>query len=391
MNETMQKVKVLQVIESTGKSGPRYLLGSLVHNLNKDRFEIEVICSNLRDKGFNKDIQKMREAGIKVSVLRMRRNISVLSDLIAFFKLFLYIKKGRYDIVHTHGSKAGVLGRIAARLTGVKVIIHTPHCFCFMAADIAKLKKLFYFYIEKFAALFCDKIIAVSESQRQDILKRKLTNIKKVITIENGVDINKFGNNGFDISRKKKGLGLNDSSVILGTVGVLNESKGQRYLIEAVSQVIKDGFDVNLLIAGEGPLRKDLETFSDKLGLNGRMKLLGFREDIPEVLSVMDIFVFPSLWEGMPLAVLEAMSSSLPVISTNVHGAVDLIQDNKRGILVQRKDAKGIAEAIRYLISNHNEAKRIGQEAKELIQRNYTLEKQISRIRNLYDASMARD
>lgn len=380
----INKIKVLHIIESTGKSGPRSLLCSLVHNLNKDRFTIDVICSALRDKDFYKDIQKMKEAGIRVIILQMRRNIALLSDLIAFFKLCFYLKKGRYDIVHTHSSKAGFLGRIAGRLTGVRVVIHTPHCFCFMAEEMSKIEKLFYFYIEKIAGLFCDRIIAVSESQRQDILKRGLANLSKVITIENGVDIYKFSNNGFDILKKKQELGLNNGSIILGTVGVLNESKGHCYLIEAVSKIIKEGFDVRLIIVGEGELRKDLETLSYNLGLNSRIKLLGFREDIAEILSLMDIFVFPSLWEGMSLALLEAMASGLPVISTDVHGAVDLIGGNKRGILVQRKDVLGLVKALRYLISNRNVAKQIGKEAQRLICKNYDLKKQIDRIENLY-------
>lgn len=357
---------------------------SLVRNLNKDKFKIEVICSTLRDRDFYKDIQKMKEADIGVIVLSMQREISPWSDLSTFFKLCFYMKKSKYDIVHTHSSKAGFLGRLAARLMGVRVIIHTPHCFCFEALDMNKIEKLFYFYIEKFAALFCDRIIAVSESQRQDILKRRLVKSNKVITIENGVDIYKFGNNGFDIPKKKLELELDNDSIILGTVGVLNESKGHCYLIEAVSEIIKEGFDVRLIIVGEGILRKDLETLSDKLGMDSRIKLLGFREDIPELLSVMDIFVFPSLWEGMSLALLEAMASGLPVISTEVHGAVDLIENHKRGILVRKKDVLGLVAAIKYLISNPNVAKQIGQESQRLISKNYTLDRQISRIEGLY-------
>lgn len=380
----MQKLKVLQIIESTGKGGSRNHLCSLVHNLDKDKFEIEVICSTLRDKDFDKDIQKMKKEGIKVMALGMRRNISLLSDLIVFFKLCFYIKKSRYDIVHTHSSKAGFLGRLAARLMRVRTVIHTPHYFCFIAEDMNRIEKLFYFYIEKFATLFCDKIIAVSESQRQDILKTGLANSRKIITIENGVDTHRFGNNGFDILKKKQELGLNDSSIILGTVGILIERKGHRYLIEAVSKIIKEGLDVRLIIAGEGELHKDLETLGNKLGLDSRIKLLGFRENIPELLSLMDIFVFPSLWEGMPLALLEAMASGLPVISTGVHGAVDLLQGSKRGMLVQKKDFKGLVEAIRFLVCNPDEAKKMGREAQRLICDNYSLKKHIGRIESLY-------
>lgn len=380
----MQKIKVLQIIESTGKSGPRYLLSDLVYNLDKDKFATTVICSTLRDKDFYKDVQKMEESGINVIILQMKREIFPLLDLIAFFKLCFYIKKGKHDIVHTHSSKAGFLGRIAARLMRVRVVIHTPHCFCFEAQDMHRIKKSFYFHIEKLAALFCDKIIAVSESQKKDILALGLTDERKVITIENGVDVYKFGNNGINILKKKQELGLDNGSTILGTVGVLNESKGHRYIIEAVSKILAEGFDVRLIIAGEGILHKDLDTLRASLGLDSRVKLLGFREDIAELLSLMDIFVFPSLWEGMSLALLEAMACGLPVISTDVHGAVDLIGNNQRGILVQRKDVQGLVDAIRYLVSDPNKAKRMGEEARELIGKNYTLEKQVERIQGLY-------
>lgn len=380
----MKRLRVLHIIESTGKSGPRYLLSDLLRNLNKDKFQVELICSTSRDRDFYKDIGEMEEAGIKVIILRMKREISLLADLAAFLKLCFYIKRGRYDIVHTQSSKAGFLGRLSARLMGVKTVIHTPHCFCFQALDMRRIEKLFYFYIEKFAALFCDKIIAVSESQRDDIIKRGLVNPGKVITIENGIDVCRFADNRFDVNKKKQELGLNHGSIILGTVGVLNESKGHRYLIEAASQIIQEGFDIRLIIAGEGVLHRDLEILSDNLGLDSRIKLLGFRQDMPGLFALMDIFVFPSLWEGMSLALLEAMACGLPVISTNVHGAVDLIRENKTGILVQKKDVKGLTEAIRYLICNPNEGKRIGQEAKELVCKNYNLEKQVDITENFY-------
>jgi glycosyltransferase involved in cell wall biosynthesis len=379
-----KKIKVLQIIESTGKSGPRYLLGSLAHNLNKDDFQLEVVCSTLRDKDFEQDIQKMQKKGIRVKVIQMKREISPLGDLFAFFKLCFHIKRGNYDIVHTHSSKAGFLGRLAARLIGVRAVIHTPHCFCFMAEDMNGIKKQFYFHVEKFAAFFCDRLIAVSDFQRQDMLKMRLTDPRKVLTIENGVDSGTFSNNGFDILKKKNELGLNNGSIILGAVGVLNESKGHRYLIEAVSKIVQTGLDVRLLIAGEGPLRKQLEALSRDLGLDSRVRLLGFREDIPELLALMDIFVFPSLWEGMSLALLEAMAVGLPIISTDVHGAVDLIRDNKSGILVQKKDTRGLVKAIRHLVSNPNETKKMGQEARRLVHSNYTLERQIGKLESLY-------
>lgn len=383
----MDKIRVLQISESTGKGGSRNYLCSLAHSLDKNRFEVDVICSLLRDRDFYQDIKKMQDAGIKVIILPIKRNISLLSDLAAFFKLCSYIKKGRYDVVHTHSSKAGFLGRLAARLMGTRTVIHTPHYFCFITEDMPKVKKLFYFYLEKFAALFCDRIITVSESQRQDILKKGLVNAEKVITVENGVDIRKFSGNGFDALKNRQKLGLGGKSVVLGTVGILIERKGQRYLIEAFAEIIKEGFDMTLLIAGDGELRRELENLCGRLGLDSRVRLLGFRQDIPELLSLMDIFVFPSLWEGMPLAVLEAMASGLPVVCTEAHGAVDLIQNGKCGILVQKRDAKGIIEAIRYLVLNPDKAKGMGREARRLIHSNYTLEKQVSRIEEIYKSS----
>ncbi len=380
----IKKIKVLQIIESTGKSGPRYLLGDLAHGLNKDIFKVEIICSSLRDKDFYRDILKMRESGIKVILLQMKRNISLLSDLIVFLKLCFYIRRGRYDIVHTYSAKAGFLGRLSARLMGVKAIIYTPHCFCFADPAMNRVEKRFYFYLEKFAALFCDKIIAVAESQRQDALKKGLVETKKIITIVNGVDTCKFSRNGLDLLKKKQGLGLNNGSVILGSVGVLNRTKSYHYLIEAVSRVTKEGFDVTLLIAGEGYLRKDLKILSNKLGLDSRVKLLGFREDIPELLPIMDIFISSSVWEGMSLALLEAMACGLPVICTDVHGAVDLIEGNKNGILVQKKDIEGLAKAMKYLICNPDQAKRMGQQAQRLVCANYTSEGQIRKIEGLY-------
>lgn len=374
----------MQIIESTGKSGPRYALCELLSNLNKDRFKVSLICSTLRDREFHRDIERMRKIGIGVIILQMQREINIISDIKAFLKLCHHIKVGRYDIVHTHNSKAGFLGRLAARLMRVPVVIHTPHCLAFMNEGFSIFKRFFYLYLEKLVGLFTDGLIAVSESQRKDFIKRKLITPQKIFTIENRVDIYKFSNNGIDIQKKKKDLGLDDDSLTLGTVGVLNMSKGHRYLLEALSKIIRDGFDIKLIIAGEGYLQRELERLAQQLGISSRVKFLGYRYDIPEVLSVMDIFVFPSLWEGMPLAVLEAMASGLPVVSTAVHGAIDIIRNNQTGILVERKDVEGLTKAIRYLISHPEEAKRMGREAQKLIIKDYSLDKQIRKTERLY-------
>lgn len=327
----------------------------------------------------------MRAAGVKVSVLQMKREISPISDIRALIGLYRRIRRTRPDIVHTHNSKAGFLGRLAARIAGVPVVIHTPHCFAFMNEGFGKFEKVLYLYLEKFAGLFTDRLITVSKSQEMDIVSRRLIRQEKVCLIENSVDVSRFIRNGkVDIQKKKKELGLDESSLILGTVGVLNESKGHKFLIEALSRVIKDGFDARLIIAGEGYLQEELEALSQKMGVSSRANLLGYRYDIPEILSVMDVFVFTSLWEGMPLALLEAMAQGLPVVSTDVHGAVDLIRNNETGILVKKKDAIGLAGAIEYIISHRKEAKAMGERAQRLIRERYSLDKHIKKLEGLY-------
>ena len=380
----MRKIKVVRIIESTGKCGPRFSLCRFIDDVDKEKFEVTLICSTLRDRTFYSDIEGMREHGIKVIILQMKREISPISDMLAFIKLCWYINKGRYDIIHTHNSKAGFLGRLAARFMGAPVVIHTPHCFAFMNESFSKFERRLYFYLERFTGLFTNGLITVSESQRSDLEIRRLIKPEKVFLIENGIDINRFDNGGIDVQKKKKELGLDNNSLILGTVGVLNESKGHKYLIKALSKIIQDGFDAKLIIAGEGPLRRELEGLAQRLGISSKVTFLGHRDDVPEILPIMDVFVFPSLWEGMPHALLEAMAQGLPVISTDVHGAIDVVTNNRTGILVQRRDVNGLIDAIKYLISHREKAHEMGEEARKFIIKNYPIEKQIRETEGLY-------
>jgi glycosyltransferase involved in cell wall biosynthesis len=324
----------------------------LATRLDPSRFDVSVICSTVRNPSFIADIEVLLQRGVQVKVIAMKRDIRPFSDIVAFFRIYRFLRKGSFDIVHTHSSKAGFPGRIAARLAGVPAVLYTPHAFSFYRGLLGT--KRLYPLLERFAAHLTDTVIAVSDGERDIALKYAVTGGDGVITIKNWVDLSEFPDD-IETGNLKNELGLEGASSIVGTVGRICAQKGYGYFIEAAVEVAKSRPDVRFVLVCDGNLDKALAEI-DRCEARDVVMLTGQRTDVTVLYALFDVVVVPSLWEGLPYVVLEAMAMRKPVIATGIPGNAEVVFHGETGYIVPPGDAKAMADAIEDLLDALSES-----------------------------------
>ena len=287
-------------------------------------------------------------------------------------------------MVHTHSSKAGILGRWAAKLAGVHVIVHTIHGWSFHSR-LHFLTGFFYVFLERITAKFTDKLIAVSASDIQKGLDEQIASKDKYALIHYGIRKEQFLNCRIDINKKKRELGLDINSSLVGMVACLKPQKSPRDFIKAASLVKRSNHRVQFLLVGDGALRKKVEELVKDFNLEENLILTGWRKDIPEIMSCFDILVLSSLWEGQPLVFLEAMYSRLPIVAYNVDGAKEIVRDGINGFLAAPGDFTALASRINHLLRNRELLKKMGENGFNSVMNNgYHIERMLEDLDRLY-------
>jgi glycosyltransferase involved in cell wall biosynthesis len=334
-------------------------------------------------KAVEDQIENARVKGVRfVPVTCLVRRISMVSDIIALYDIIRMIQKEKPDIVHTHTSKAGILGRLAAKITKVPHVVHTPHGHVFYG-HFGPLLSHAFMWIEKLFSVFTDRMITLTEGEKTDYIKLGLCPSEKLFKIHSGVDIEKYQKKSISDVEKKRSLGLAPNGLIVGFIGWLLPIKGPMHLLKAMEDVWRDHDDTVLVFIGKGDLDVDLRAEALKMGANGRVNFLGWRNDIDEIMPIFDIFVLPSLNEGMGRVLVEAMAAGKPIVASNVGGIPDLVRHNLNGLLVPPGDEKALAACIKQLIGNPEKAKMMGQCGRKLCNQ-FSVEAMIEKIDLLY-------
>jgi glycosyltransferase involved in cell wall biosynthesis len=374
-----KKIRILYGLEAADSGALKHLT-YLVTNLDQSIFEISVVLSTRRSREYAyRHILRMRRSKINVVIIPMERNIHVWKDFVSFFSILSYLVRHRYDIVHTHSSKAGVLFRMAAWIARVPSIVYTPHCFFFQGQS--GIKRRIYSFIERCMGAITDYIV-VSNNERVAALGDKIAAPKKLLNINNAID---FGE--YNTHRRKDGLkavmGLNENALVIGAIGRLVEQKDWLTYIYAAKETIATYPETVFLIVGEGELWEYLQSAIDFLGMTGKIIITGYYEQIEEIYSVIDVFVSTSLWEGLPYVLLEAMWFKKPVITTDL-GYSGFIQERENGFLVTIKDYSLIAERIGLLIRDQALRKRMGENGYRLVSTQFTFEQFVRSHQEMY-------
>ncbi len=370
--------KVCTIITKLELGGAQKIALSLCKNLNKNRFETLLICGC---GGILDD--EARQNTRVLFVKDLVRELRPVKDLKALFSIYKILKKEKPDIVHTHSSKAGILGRLAAKLAGTKCIIHAIHGFAFNDYQ-NKIKKYFYILLEKFCAKLSDILIVECEQTKIKGLKYNIGTEKQYVKINLGVELNEFKNYSQGKLLRQE-LSMKEDEMLVSTIGPFKPQKNLADFIKIADIVIRKDKKIKFAVAGDGILRTDLENLIKDLHLEKYVYLLGWRRDIPNVLYSSDIFLMTSLWEGMPVVSINALYCAVPMVANAVDGQIDLINDGVNGYLVKPLDVQTAAEKILLLAKDADLRKRISSEAKKTIDFRFSTEEMIKKHEELYE------
>jgi len=316
--------------------------------------------------------ERAKAIGLKVFPVQMHGEW----DLLAVCKLKKIIRKNSIDIVHLHSSHAHALGLLAAKSSGnCKVVLSRRVNFPIKKNILSRAK---------YANV--DRIIAISERVRQVLVADGLPK-EKIDVVYSGVDIKRFQNVEADYLISE--LALNRDKLIIGNIAALTWDKDHRTLIEAARIVVDEFPEVIFLIAGEGPLRREIEILIKKFNLEEKVKLFGFRQDIPEILSILHLFVLSSSWEGLGTSLLDAFASRVPVVATNIGGIPEVVRDGVNGILVPPGNPDALAGAVISLLKNRDLAGRMAKEGFRLVKEKFSIERMVEETRKIYDRLVA--
>jgi glycosyltransferase involved in cell wall biosynthesis len=329
--------------------------------------------------------EEVEKAGIRVHLIpQMDREISPGWDAAAVFALLVLIRRHRYSLVHTHNSKAGFIGRLAARLARVPTVIHTVHGFAFHDSESAGRQVLFR-HLERLAARWCDGMIFVSELLVDWASRERIGMRLPKTVIYSGIDVEAF--QSADGGAFRKHWGIAQERPVVGMVAKLWEGKGHHVLLNAWKGVLEAGLVPAplLLLAGEGPLEATLKRQVSALNLEDSVLFTGFQHDVPTVTAALDVAVLPSFFEGMGRALLEAMAAGKPVVASRVGGIPSLVFHNKNGLLVEPGDPDALKMALLDVLSQQDLRRRLSEGARASIRPEYSASHMVNEIHRFYD------
>ncbi len=344
------------------------LLLPQVRYLLKQGYEVEMVAS----AGPHADA--LRQAGFVVHNVFISRRIVPWRDILSTWELARLFRRRRYDLVHTHTSKAGFVGRLAGRLAGVPVVVHTAHGFFFHEHMPALQRRLFE-GLERLAAGWTDLLFLQSREDYEYVIASGMMPPVRTRFLGNGIDLSQFDITRWDRPWERQILRqafFGDGDYIIALmVAFMIERKGHIYLLQALEQLGPERERLRVLLVGDGPLEASLRQYVRDAGLERWVAFAGYREDIPRLLAGADLYVLPSLSEGMPRSILEAMAMELPVIASDIRGCRELVRHGETGLLVPPADPRALAEALRRLAGDAALRRQMGQAGRQRVHQEF--------------------
>ncbi len=327
--------------------------------------------------------------GLEVRTLpSLGRTIHPWRDAAALHWLERFIHGRRFDLVHTHSSKAGILGRWAAWLAGVPVICHTIHGFGFHAKQPAGARRSFQ-ALERATARITTRLISVSRYDQTTGLRAGIGRPEQYVHIPYGIDLRRFHRNGLCPQSARVRIGLDPNAPTIGTVACLKPQKAPEDFLEVCARVRRVVPQLQTILVGDGVLRLRVERRIRQLQLNDTVYLLGWRRDIPEILTALDVFALTSRWEGLPVAVLEAQAMGVPVVATDTGGIRDVITHGEDGWLAPVSDIGRLSEGVTRLLRERAFARTVSQRAHARVVQDHAVERMVTQTEAVYEEMLA--
>ena len=334
--------------------------------------------------------EKARAEGVDLMILpSLIRPIRPWTDVWATWQLYRLMKAGRYDIVHTHSSKAGIVGRVAARLAGVPIVVHTLHSLVFHEYQSAWKNRL-YILLKRFCAPMTDVLISVNDMTTQGALAAGIGHPKQYVTVHSGFELDRFVDVGRQISitSAKERLGIPSEAPVVGKIARLFAQKGHDQFFEVASRIAQHNPEVRFLLVGDGPLRGALEERARTLNLDDRVVFVGRvpPDDVPAHIQAMDVVVHTSLREGIARVIPQAGAVGKSVVTFELDGAPEVIQDGVSGYLVPPMDVEALADRTIDLLESPALRSQFGQAGQERAISMFKIETMVNKINDIYQS-----
>ncbi len=362
------RIKIAYVINNLNIGGAEKLLLETVRRLDSSKYNIFVYSLLPGDQL----LPEFRNTGCRIVLLNLKHKRAISG----LWKLYYGFKSEQVQIVHTHLCEADIYGRYAALLARVPVILSTEHTIEPWKQNPKTLKSRLRIKLDKIAARLTTRTIAVSDNVESFIEQYLGSTVKKTLVIRNGITLPEASQITTNRSQKP---------IVLGSVGRLAQAKGHKFLLKAFSEINKTRQGIQLHIAGDGPLKNELLALAKSLGIKKNVCFLGTLKDINSFLEKIDVFVLPSVQEGIPLALLEAMAAQKPVIASKIGGVPEVITHNENGLLVKPANVNALIEAIDKAIRSKNLRTKLAAQAKATVVKEFNIVNTIQRLDRLYD------
>ncbi|MFZ5590688.1 MAG: glycosyltransferase family 4 protein [Bacillota bacterium] len=367
-------MKICHVITLAEFGGAQKIVYSLARGQAEKGHQVTVIAAAEGELW-----QWLRAAeGIEcIKVPQLVREISPGRDLLALYWLWRFFRRQRPDVVHCHSSKAGILGRLAARLAGVPAKVFTVHGWSFYAPTHPLIRK-FYIWLEKIAAHWGDALVFVSEADCRAAAREGIAS-RLNLTIHNGLPWRQQ----MERQKARRCLGLPLKRLIIGTVGRLSEPKNPLYVLEVLAELAKQ-MDFLFLWVGDGPLATAARKKATGLGISEHCRFVGYQEDPGPWLAAMDVFILLSRFEGLPLVIIEAMQQGVPVVAHAVGGIDELVKEGVNGFLISPGDKAAAVTRLKELVESPELAAALGQQGREIAMASFTQETMLEKYLAVY-------
>ena len=381
----MSKIRVLHTITRLVRGGADENTLSTVYGLDRETYDVHLLY------GRGSEVEhcvRPERTDVRTSYCpHLCRPLSPVDDLRALVSLVKLLRRDKYDIVHSHTAKAGFLTRLAAYISGTPVVIHTLHGATF-GAFLPGWRRHLYVWLEKLASRFSDCLISVGEDLMTRYVGRGIGRPDQHMVIRSGMDLERFRrapeHSTARIRECRRSLGVIDTEFAIGNISRLEPRKGHEYFIEAARNILSKDVKAKFVIVGDGENRAELQRMVNDLGIGAGVVFTGFRDDIEDVLSSLDVVVLTSLWEGLPRVLVQAAVVGKPIVSFAVEGASEVVADGVNGYLVPLRDTEQLCTRILHLISDPERAKQMGLEGRSIITGDWETTAMVTKIEELY-------
>lgn len=381
----MKKIKIAHIITRMILGGAQENTLHTCRELGKDpKYEVTLITGpGLGPEGDLLQTLKRKEPFHLIVLPQMRREINPVRDFIVFFQLFWLFLKNRYNIVHTHSSKAGILGRWAAFFTGIPIRLHTVHGWGFHPYQFPLIREL-YICLERITAWITTRLIVVSKLNSQKGLQLKIGNPKKYQTIYSGIEVKRFQTPApKKIVELKEKFKIPQNKTVIGMVGRFVAQKNPDLLIEIAKKLTSKHKNFFFLMIGDGPLKESLEKKIHQEGLESFFLLPGLQREVQDWIYCLDLVLFPSKWEGLPRVLLQSMAAGKCVLASPADGILEVVKNKKNGQIIRSFNASSWATAILELSEKSALRKKLGEEAQKTVTTQFSDAKMILDLKHL--------